>query len=534
MRTLIFFTLVASVFGWQPQTKTQLDAAVDSCMIDNSLEESEDGRRCYVCPGTDGTTIVAADDACNPTFITDWDVSQVTSFLQLFKSKKMFNQNIGGWTTTQVTNMKECFYGASNFNRDISHWDTSDVETFLAMFRAAFQFNQDISGWVTASGTTFAGMFDSASAFNQNLDNWAVSGSNTNFMFKDASSMALRPSWYTVTHAVPLGTVCFAQDDGVCFCRSTVTFYEVTGECKYIGSGGVQTCPPGNYISPDGDAYKCTLPLCDWLGYDWDVETTQDCLTRESEQLVPTGSYYSTQLDLFSVDPWCLATDAAVQVTWTCVYIRSDGNVHECSTGNYISPDGDAYKCGLPLCDWLNYVWDVATTQDCLTRSGGHVGIGKYYSTEIDNFVSGYPGCQAFTPQCIKPEECAAITYKTFDSTCYVVENGASVLKNYNPADPSKYIWNGKVQSDVPTCDVATKEECVWEACWWHKDEEKCTKGCEKQLLDTDLRQCQDKTCDEHEWDTELCTAMYSVYPDEDFKTRLKIHAAYTQMCPTA
>ena len=51
------------------------------------------------------------------------------------------------------------FFSAINFNDDISGWDVSNVTTFADMFRDAQDFNQPIGTWDTSSATIFNRMF---------------------------------------------------------------------------------------------------------------------------------------------------------------------------------------------------------------------------------------------------------------------------------------------------------------------------------------------------------------------------------------
>jgi len=88
---------------------------------------------------------------------------------------------------------------------------------------------------------------------------------------------------------------------------------------------------------------------------------------------------------------------------------------------------------------------------------------------------------------------------------------------------------------ETPCENHPTQTACTAasDVCWWHKDENKCERGHGgKPLRDHELRTAQAKVCDDHDWDADLCTAMYTVYPTENFRNRLTIHAAYTAMCP--
>ena len=126
--------------------------------------------------------------------ISNWDVSQVTNMLNLFKNAQTFNQDIGGWDVSSVENMTSMFKNAINFNKDISKWNVSKVVSMNQMFQAAQTFNQDIStktvtlddestyiAWDVSSVKNMKQMFKNARYFNQDISEWDVSGvTNTN------------------------------------------------------------------------------------------------------------------------------------------------------------------------------------------------------------------------------------------------------------------------------------------------------------------------------------------------------------------
>tara|TARA_B100001109_G_C18840063_1_gene463904 strand:- start:319 stop:1764 length:1446 start_codon:yes stop_codon:yes gene_type:complete len=118
--------------------------------------------------------------------ISDWDVSQVTNMIALFKDKTSFNLNISNWNTSKVTNMEQLFYGATNFNQNISSWNVSKVTIMTNMFRNS-PFNQPLNNWNVSSVTGTASMFRN-SPFNQPLNNWNTSKvTKIHYMFWDAT-----------------------------------------------------------------------------------------------------------------------------------------------------------------------------------------------------------------------------------------------------------------------------------------------------------------------------------------------------------
>lgn len=157
-----------------------------------------------------------------------WDTSNVTTMIGMFKSAAQFNQNLDSWDTSNVTDMSQMFYGAKAFNGNISTWDTSkvkafqlsfygsnlnqnidthqvnnngktynawdvsNVEDFYATFAALPEFNQDLNHWDVSSVNSyysFHGMFTNSPKFNGDIRNWDVSnGTMFSSMFYGATS----------------------------------------------------------------------------------------------------------------------------------------------------------------------------------------------------------------------------------------------------------------------------------------------------------------------------------------------------------
>ena len=93
--------------------------------------------------------------------IGSWDVSAVTGMSQMFASAVAFNQPIGSWDVSAVRDMSRTFELTVVFNNGsepgvatdpstMSLWNTSDVTTMNAMFENAVAFNQNIGGWPVA------------------------------------------------------------------------------------------------------------------------------------------------------------------------------------------------------------------------------------------------------------------------------------------------------------------------------------------------------------------------------------------------
>ena len=50
----------------------------------------------------------------------NWNVSNVTNYVNIFDGAVSFNQDIGGWNTSSVVNMSNMFENATSFNQNLS------------------------------------------------------------------------------------------------------------------------------------------------------------------------------------------------------------------------------------------------------------------------------------------------------------------------------------------------------------------------------------------------------------------------------
>ena len=79
--TLTLFLFISFVFPFQPQTKAELQTAVDMWFVDNS------------------TALVTYGE------MNTWDVSLITDMGQLFEQKEGLNDNIAKLTITKLNTM---------------------------------------------------------------------------------------------------------------------------------------------------------------------------------------------------------------------------------------------------------------------------------------------------------------------------------------------------------------------------------------------------------------------------------------------
>ena len=57
--------------------------------------------------------------------ISDWNVSKVSNFDNLFLNAHHFNADLNSWDTSRATRMKKMFQNTLAFNGNLGSWDTS-------------------------------------------------------------------------------------------------------------------------------------------------------------------------------------------------------------------------------------------------------------------------------------------------------------------------------------------------------------------------------------------------------------------------
>lgn len=122
--------------------------------------------------------------------LENWDISSADAIEYMFFNCPVFNGQIGGWDTSGVTTMRHAFRQCSIFNQDISSWDTSLVTYMNNMFEGASEFNQPLNSWDVRTCVDFSSMFKNAIKFNQPLNNWTIKNNaevNMNAMFFNAN-----------------------------------------------------------------------------------------------------------------------------------------------------------------------------------------------------------------------------------------------------------------------------------------------------------------------------------------------------------
>jgi len=76
-----------------------------------------------------------------------WDVSKVTSMLEMFQDNQVFNQPLNRWNVENVVDTTRMFQNATSFNRRLELWKVQKVLTARSMFQGATAFNRNLCVW---------------------------------------------------------------------------------------------------------------------------------------------------------------------------------------------------------------------------------------------------------------------------------------------------------------------------------------------------------------------------------------------------
>lgn len=121
--------------------------------------------------------------------ISGWDVSNVTTFYQMFWSATAFTGigNLSNWVLSTVVSvyMRDVFANASNFNSDLSGWNTSKVTNIRGLFIGATSFDSNLGSWDVSEITDFINVFANT-APKYSVEDWDVSNATTMIAFMGA------------------------------------------------------------------------------------------------------------------------------------------------------------------------------------------------------------------------------------------------------------------------------------------------------------------------------------------------------------
>ena len=336
---ILFGIIGCQAVVYKPADNTALKAAVRACVGGTSYYS--------------GTCNLCTKSTPHDTYgtIGDWDVSDITSFEDLFGYLRncRFEDDewdISNWDVSSVTNMKNTFQAAEYFNTNLSLWDVSSVTTMYGIFKGgaghsigqtddSIMFDPVISDWDVSSVTTME-YFASASAadpsrFVSDLSKWDVS---------------------SVTNMRGAFNGCFRFN-------SDLSNWDV-GEATWIYE-------MFSYTSPDR--------ITGFVGFDlsrWNINKvihSQHFMRQVTEPWNPSGMGESFVYDDITL---CTMTDSQVSKYKNCQYCPSlsggcTGNSMKCKRGfDNVYPDDNphanvqSFTCGCGAGSYKNVDWATA------------------------------------------------------------------------------------------------------------------------------------------------------------------------------
>ncbi len=118
--------------------------------------------------------------------LNNWNISNTNLLISLFNGATAFNQSLNNWDVSNVLNLTSCFQNATSFNQPLNNWNVSNCINFKDCFNGAISFNQEIRGWSVDSESNFTDMFIGATAFNNEYDKYVgISNGTPTFIFFD-------------------------------------------------------------------------------------------------------------------------------------------------------------------------------------------------------------------------------------------------------------------------------------------------------------------------------------------------------------
>lgn len=138
--------------------------------------------------------------------VSKWDVSNVTSFRDMFSYCYSFNCDLGDWDTAAVTDMTGIFWACHSFTgQGLEKWDMSNVKKTNGMFYYCKKLTGDtIVGWNFKSLETTRLMFEFCISLNQDFTAWNTKNLfDTYNMFLSCTNLEYVPKWdLTEAHLV--------------------------------------------------------------------------------------------------------------------------------------------------------------------------------------------------------------------------------------------------------------------------------------------------------------------------------------------
>lgn len=142
--------------------------------------------------------------ALNDPSISNWDVSLISNFENMFARCHSFNQPLNSWDMSNALNLQGMFSTTTEnvtttFNQPLDMWDVSKVTNMSYMFNRSSVFDQPLP-WNVSSVNNMNNMFDHATSFNQDLTMWCVTNVisyPSSFNAESALITANLPIWGT-------------------------------------------------------------------------------------------------------------------------------------------------------------------------------------------------------------------------------------------------------------------------------------------------------------------------------------------------
>ena len=152
------------LLAWDTSKLTSVDLMFDGAKKYKCADAQKRGKifksRDELRPGTsqhEGALSLFRDQGTEITCLmgdpSDWDVSRVKDFSELFRIFSDWNVDISKWDTSSATSMRAMFWHSEAFSKTLLGWDTSKVTDMSEMFRGADVFSEGIDSWDTSRVT---------------------------------------------------------------------------------------------------------------------------------------------------------------------------------------------------------------------------------------------------------------------------------------------------------------------------------------------------------------------------------------------
>ncbi len=428
-----------------------------------------------------------------------WDVSNVGTFFITFggsvnvTTTQSFNQDISNWDVSNATSFSNMFLRCSNFNQDISSWDVSSGISFNSMFYAAYRFNSDISNWNMSNATNLQGMFLAALDFNQPIGNWDTSNvaSMQETLYQTTSFDQDIGDWDTgnVTSFYRFNQLGILDCDISSWDLSSVTiFYQMFYQNRFFNNGGqpltssYQNKHGREYIAWDvGNIDRFSLMFAtaanttytssftaDISNWDMSSATNMSYMLQEARQFnsdistkqVTVGAGTSLERTYNAWDVSNVTTFFSMfrQRAGTSLFNQPIGNWQIYTGSNdvnmsfmFYNSDGfnQEISQSLQTVGTSSYTaWDVSRVtnmqQMFQSNNGFNKDIGNWNTKNVTNFSYMFQNTAAFDQDLSRWDTRSATTMRQMFYNCAFTNAGQKLTSSYyNPSDRDAYIsWD--------------------------------------------------------------------------------------------